>query len=329
MSDNDTSPAAVTTELVTGLVGAARSPFAGGGDLIREAFAAAGKLSHVEQVELTDPRDNTKALAVIGQHGVSLIDPDKFNPYRDKPLFRTGVAQHTRLDSFIAHILRFKADHSAVFAIDDPNAPKLTAIFDYHPEGPGHADAKCQKHKAVYPFPLSEEWKAWNKADGFKMGMADFAAFLEDRIVDVVSNVQPSSEAAQDFMAKTGGNLASATKLIEISRGLQVNEASTLRSATNLSSGEAELVFTSQHLDQSGNKLVLPNLFMISIPVFARSAVNWQILARFRYRKSGEGIVFWYELWRADLVFDAAFVEACDAVKQATGLPLFVGTAEA
>lgn len=301
----------------------------GGGDLIREAFAAAGKLAHVELTQLTDPRDGTKALGVIEHDGVTILNPGDFDQYRDKPLFRVGVAQHTRLDSFIAHVNRFKAEHSAVFAIEDPNAPKLTAIFDYHPEGPEHADAKRQKHKAVYPFPLSEEWKAWNKADGVKMGMADFAAFLEDRIVDVVSNVQPSSDAAKDFMAKTGGNLASATKLIEISRGLQVNEASTLRSANNLSSGEAELLFTSQHLDQSGAKLVLPNLFMISIPVFARSAVNWQILARFRYRKSGEGIVFWYELWRADLVFDAAFVEACDAVKEATGLPLFVGTAEA
>lgn len=325
MSDTQSAPG----ELLAPLANASTAPFAGGGDFIREAFTAAGKLAHVELTELTDPRDGTKALGTIERDGVSILNPADFDQYRAKPLFRLGVAQHTRLDSFIAHILRFKADHSAVFAIDDPNAPKLTAIFDYHPEGPGHDAALRQKHKAVYAFPLSEEWKAWKKFDGTQMGMVEFAAFLEDRIVDVVSDVLPSSDAAKDFMAKTGGNLATASKLIEISRGLQVNEASTLRSASNLSSGEAELVFTSQHVDQSGAKLVLPNLFMISIPVFARSTVNWQILARFRYRKTGSGIVFWYELWRIDLVFDAAFVEACDAVKEATGLPLFVGTAEA
>ncbi|HWU01651.1 MAG TPA: DUF2303 family protein [Novosphingobium sp.] len=301
----------------------------GGGDLIREAVAAAGQLAKVELVELTDPRDGTKALGYIGPKGIDVLDPGNFGQYRAQPLHRTGTATHTRLDSFIAHVLRFKADHSAVFAKEDPAAPSLTAIFDYHPEGPDNINALSRRHKAAYAFPLSEEWKAWIAADGKKMGMGDFAAFLEDRIVDIVSDAQPSSDAAKDFMAKTGGNLASASKLVEISRGLQINEASTLRDARNLSTGEAELVFTSQHLDQNGAKLVLPNLFMIAIPVFARSPVYYQVLARFRYRKSGEGIVFWYELWRVDLVFEAAFAEACEQVKAETGLPLFIGAAEA
>lgn len=302
--------------------------FEGAGPLISAAFHEAGEHLRPDIVTITDPRDGTQALAVVGRSGVSIFEGSQFASYRGKPITRVGVAQHTRLDSFIAHVERFKAPNSAIFAIDDPAAPKLTAIFDYHPEGADNAWAAFGKHRAVYAFPLSEEWKAWSKANDTVMSMSDFAAFLEDHIVDVVADAKPTSPAAIDFISKVGGDIAGPSKLIEIARTLQVNEASTLREARNLSTGEAEVVFQSQHFDATGAKLVLPNLFMICIPVFARSADYWQILARFRYRKSGEGIKFWFELWRIDLVFEQAFEQACNTVVTATALPLFVGTPE-
>ncbi len=165
-------------------------------------------------------------------------------------------------------------------------------------------------------------------SDGVAMPMADFALFLENNIVDVVADAAPSSDAAKDYVAKVGGNIASPSTLINISRNLQVNESSQFREARNLTSGEAEILFTTQHTDASGAKLVLPNLFMICIPVFAQSDEFWQIFARFRYRKSGGSIVFWYELWRVDLVFEGAFSAACDIAANNTGLPLFFGSPE-
>ena len=298
------------------------------GNAIDAAIRAAGDLRLVLKTELVDPRDGTKAPAILLGDAVKFVEASGFDAYRSKPIARKGTTTHTRLDSFIDHVERFKADNSVVFAVDDPTAPKLTAIFDYHPGGPNNTDACFGWHRAVYAFPLSEEWKAWSKANDTVMSMTDFAAFLEDHIVDVVADAKPTSVAAIDFISKVGGDIAGPSKLIEIARTLQVNEASTLREARNLSTGEAEVVFQSQHLDATGNKLVLPNLFMICIPVFARSADYWQILARFRYRKSGEGIKFWFELWRIDLVFEEAFEQACNTVVTATGLPLFVGTPE-
>lgn len=300
----------------------------GAGPLIREALAAARDHYQGTVISLTDPRDGTIGTAILTPHGAKAIDLHELDAFRVKPIHRAGTAKHTRLDSFIAHVNRFKAPNSAVFAIDNAASPKLTAVFDYHPEGPDIVDARFGAHRAVYEFPLSEEWKAWSKANGTVMSMADFAAFLEDHIVDVVADAKPASAAAMDFIAKVGGDIAGPSKLIEIARTLQVNEASTLREARNLSTGETEVVFNSTHLDAAGNKLVVPNLFMICIPVFARSPDYWQILARFRYRKSGEGIRFWFELWRIDLVFEEAFEGACKAVVEQTGLPMFVGTAE-
>lgn len=296
------------------------------GAIVRDSIAAASEHLRGQIVTIKDPRDGTEAPAILGDK-VEIINPAHLDPYRDIPLRRAGTASHTRLDSFIDHVNRFKGENSAVFAVDNMEAPKLTAIFDYHYAG-YDSDPCNLKHKAVYSFPLSDEWKAWSKADGKPMAMADFAAFLEDHIVDVTAD-KPQSEAAKDFLAKSGGNLASPSKLIEIARGLQVNESSTLREARNLSSGEAEVVFQSEHLDASGNKLVLPNAFMICIPIFARARVLDQILARFRYRKQGGSIVFWFDLWRPDMVFEHAFTEACNQVRSDTGLPLFVGSAEA
>ena len=296
------------------------------GAFLHEAFEAASDHLRGEIVTISDPRDGTNAPAILGD-GIHVISPREFDQYRIRPTRREGAATHTRLDSFIDHVNRFKGENSAVFAVDNMAGPKLTAIFDYHPSGYA-SDAENMKHRAVYSFPLSDEWQAWSGANGKAMAMSDFASFLEDHIVDVTTD-KPKSDAAKDFLAKTGGNLASPSKLIEIARGLQVNEASTLREARNLSSGEAEVVFQSEHLDANGNKLTLPNAFMICIPVFARATVFDQILARFRYRKSGTGLVFWFDLWRPDLVFEHAFTEACDLVKKETALPLFVGNPEA
>lgn len=297
------------------------------GELLRNAVDVAGELRRVELTTFNDPRDGTPVVLAIGDQ-VQILDPGQFDRWRDVPAWRKGTANLTRIESFIDLVERFKGTHSAIFAVDDPQAPRLTAIFDYHESGPDHSAAAARRHKAEYAFPLSDEWQAWTKNNGQPMAMADFAAFLEDRIVDVIADAAPSSAAAKDFIKKTGGNIASPSKLIEIARGLQVNEASTLREARNLSTGEAEVVFQSEHLDASGQKLTLPNLFMICVPVFARSPSFYQILARFRYRKNGASIVFWYDLWRADLVFEQAFTEACELVKARTELPLFLGTPE-
>jgi len=301
------------------------------GTVIREAFSAAAELARPEWEAISDPRDGTIAPVVFGKDGAHVLPSGTFDAYREKPIARTGTAKLTTLESFMQHTLRFKTERSAIFARDAMDNARLLTVFDYHPaeeqaDTPGEA-ANCW-HRAEYAFPLSDEWKGWTASDKTPMAMADFAAFLEDRIVDVVADAKPEGAAAIDFIAKTGGNMASPTKLIELARGLQVYENSVLREARNLSSGTGELTFESQHTDADGKPLQVPGLFMICIPVFARAPEAWQILARLRYRKTPGGVVFWYELWRADLVFETAFSDACTKVAEATALPLFMGQPE-
>lgn len=305
------------------------------GELMNSAFHQAEQHMRANAAMIKDPRDGTPAHFVITNHGVHALDPASFDGYRQYPLARKGTVRLTTLDSFIEVVRRFAFPTSAIFACDDMAKPSLTAIFDYHPanemaEGEdvppmiqnGH-------HRASYAFPLSPEWQAWIGMDAKPMGMVEFARFLEDHIVDVSADpLESFGAASQAFVKANRGNLATPTKLIEISRGLQIYESSVIKEAKNLSTGEAQFTFDSQHTDGDGKPLVLPNMFSIVLPVFRGASDPFRLVARFRYRKTNEGLKFWYELWRPDLVFDTAFQESLAEVSSETELPVYIGAPE-
>ncbi|WP_422057728.1 DUF2303 family protein [Sphingomonas sp.] len=301
------------------------------GEVMETAFEVAEKHLRAEVVTVTDPRDNTVAPFVLTNGAATPIAASLFDAYRDHPLHRTGTAALTQLPSFIALVNRFKFENSAIFANDDFTKPSLTAIFDYHPDnGVAHDEpTQAMRHQARYAFPLSKEWQAWISGNAKPMGMGDFARFIEDHIVDVSADpVDLFAAASQEFVKANRGTIATPSKLVEISRGLQVYERAVIKEAKNLSTGEAQFTFDSEHTDGDGKPLTLPTMFSITIPVFARSSEVFRLIARFRYRKTGEGLVFWYELWRPDLTFEIAFNEALDKVAAETGLPIYAGSPE-
>lgn len=305
------------------------------GEVIDAAFNAAEKHLHAQIAGVADPTSGVVVPFIVNSQGAKAIRDSEFDEYRKAPLRVRGLAEHTRLDSFIAHVNRFKNISTAIFAVDDAGHPSVTAVFDYHAETDFHAgldiDPAFAQHRARYSFPLSEEWLAWHKADGVKMDMGEFAQFLEDRIVDVeqVTNLDAVNDTVKQFIQTLGGwsNVASPSKLIELSRGLQVYENSVVTDVRKLSSGEAQIAFSSEHVDADGKPLAIPTLFIINIPVFARSTVLDRVVVRLRYRKTA-GIQFWFELWRTDRVFEFAFDEALQTVRDQTELPVFVGVDE-
>lgn len=301
------------------------------GELMETAFTVAETHIRANVAEIVDPRDGTKAPFILGANSAAPLNAGAFDAFRAFPLHRSGTAALTQLPSFIALVNRFKFENSAIFASDDFTKPSLTAIFDYHPDNTDdetHA-VQAMRHKARYAFPLSKEWQAWIGKDAKPMAMGDFARFIEDHIVDVsADSVDMFAKSSQDFVKANRGTLATPSKLVEISRGLQVYERAVIKEAKNLSTGEAQFTFDSEHTDGDGKPLTLPTMFSITIPVFARSTDAFRLIARFRYRKTAEGLVFWYELWRPDLTFEIAFNEAIEKVASETGLPIYTGTAE-
>ncbi|MDJ0685369.1 MAG: DUF2303 family protein [Alphaproteobacteria bacterium] len=282
-----------------------------------------------------------------GQGGLRAESVKPFlDPYRDKPERREGIATLTNLDSLIAHVNRFKDDDSALFCIDDPTNPALVAVLDYHRSG-AESDPRFGKHRARYDFPLSDEWLAWKAVGGEPLEQGAFAEFLEDRIVDVMAppafltgDAPAGQKAAQkaatpddsdkrliDLVAKIGGKVCGHGKLMELAKGLRIHDQQKVQEVINTASGEAKLRFESEHRDEAGKPIDVPNLFLIAIPVF-RKGHFYRIPVRLRYRLQGGRITWLLSLHRPDLFFTDAVEGACDRAAEETELPLFYGQPE-
>lgn len=288
-------------------------------------------------VEVTEPGTDLTVLALLDRDGgMSPIPADVFDGARGAPRFRRGTATMTALASFIDHVNRFGDGDTAVFADDRRDSPKLTAVLDYHRQDNvlqgEHGAYRHGKHRTTFAFPLSDEWKAWQKANGSVMSMGQFSLFLEDRIGDIAIAGDEFPDDLGRFVAVNGGEdaIADYATLIELSRGLKVFEQANVEEANNLSSGEGHIRFSVEHetRGRSGGVVKVPTMFFIAIPIFNKGPF-YRIGARLRYRKTPEGVKFWYDLYRADRSFDHAFAEAVDKVRAETPAAVFYGAPEA
>lgn len=290
----------------------------------RNLVAEQGKAS----VEKIDIGNGDTALIKRRPGGeVEVLEPLAFDVWRARPFTLAELPQLTDLNSLIAYTNRFKDADSVVFANDTRTAPSIATVLDYHRAGaPLPENARHGEHVVNFPVPLSDEWKAWTSLNGKEIAMANFARFLEDHIVDVLpEELIELSPEQQRFIEALGGmsRIASPAKLMELATGLQVFTKGELTQSTRLQSGEGQLTIKEQHQDGQGNQLIVPSSFVIAIPVF-RNGDRYQIVVRLRYRVS-DGLKFFYELWRNDLVFDHAFNEAVTKVAEETALPVYRG----
>jgi hypothetical protein len=297
-------------------------------------------------------RDVSVLLAPSGIQAFSI--KNLLDEYAPQPDRRRGTATVTDIESFIAIANRFKDDQSALFGLAELTPPKasLTAVFNYNRRGgdvatdqDGAGVARHGDHRAVYDFPFSDQWKAWIKMNGEAMSQTDFAAFIEDRIADVempdpaLLGSLNAVATGGDFGEKTpteqlaalakllGGEFATPNRLVELSRGLAVREGSKVKGFTNLSSGETQIQYETEHTDDAGQPLKVPNLFLIAIPLFVNSWA-YRIAVRLRYRLMNGKVVWFYQLYRHDLTFQKAFEEHCTKAATETELPLYLGKPE-
>lgn len=272
---------------------------------------------------------------VVVPKGMAIVDLLPFVDARlGAPRRTKGTARHTTLASFIDAVNRFKVDAqvmddftsrlgTAVFAVDDMSAPKLLCVVDYH----GHVDPAFCEHLIEYAFPLSDEWRAWATAFASKgMSQVEFAAFLEDRITDVLE-VGAVGERGQKMAETLGLSLTGSAGVLTLSRGISIKAETRVNSVTNLSTGEGKILFEEKHGDDGGGAVKVPGGFVIGIPV-VRGGPLFQVFVRIRYRLTGGSVVWSFTPHRLDAVFRAAFEEACAEVREKTCVPLFHGTPE-
>src|SRR5690348_16422519 len=120
-----------------------------------EYVGAVGIIRKIEELLTPSPIDIDEEHVVALPKALELHSLKRFrDELAERPERRTGTAKLTTLESFCEHVARFADEHSAIFASEDPNSPKLEAVLDYHEKGSGGAP-RFGKHRAVYFFPLS------------------------------------------------------------------------------------------------------------------------------------------------------------------------------
>lgn len=281
-----------------------------------------------------DGKEHTFLILPEGKTTASLKELE--DEYRTRPERRKGMAKFSDLESFCLHVNRFKGENSVIFSSDDMARPSLTCVLDYHAAGGNEFEGThFGEHRSLYQFPLSDEWKAWAQADesGY-MDHASFAEFLEDRIDDVLEPLGPeqddesaSTKALRRRIALLGGNMGTPQKIMELSRGLKINQNASTTSAKNLSSGEVQVAFKTENVDDNGAPITVPTMFLIAVPVFQNGPL-YQMPIKLRYRLRGPSII--WALIRSDprKIFENAFKEAVKTAGDTTGLPSLIGTPE-
>lgn len=241
------------------------------------------------------------------------------------PLERSGTATVTTLASFVELVNRHKDEGSVVFAKTNWPEPKLTAVIDYHDTANA---ARYGKHRVVYTFPLTEEFKVWVNGDGKQFKQGDFAEFIEDHAAELAS---PDQYEVNTFEPLFKERFANPAELIDLSRHLEVNVGSKVKNAKRNASGERQVVFETEHTGANGEPIDIPGIFIVSVAPFLSGDAEPErvrIPARLRYRVVGGDIVWFYQLYRWEFFLrERVQADLAFAAKQ-TGLPTFEGSPE-
>jgi uncharacterized protein YfdQ (DUF2303 family) len=246
------------------------------------------------------------------------------------PERRSGTAGLAELDSFIAHTNRFKDEDTVVFAQRSETEPSFQSVLDYHRAGPPAVEqaARWGKHRGIHKPQVSEVWKAWRTVEGKPMSQGEFAALLEDRILDIAPPPTSEDAGGNALIAALGGRVGTQAELLAASRSLRVKENAEVTNAQILETGEVEVVYRTELREAATNQpLRLPTCFSVMGPVF-EGGPAYRLWIRLRFRRVEGAIIWTLQRWRPDLIVRHAMDEMIEKVRAETGLPVLIGSPE-
>jgi uncharacterized protein YfdQ (DUF2303 family) len=279
-----------------------------------------------EPIELVKLADGIEAASVPTRNGRELQSVKKLiDEYRTAPERKVGTAYLHEPESFVNHVNRMKDIHTALFASCDPEKPRVTAVYDYHQID---GAPRFMLHRGVYPFPLSDEWKAWTAHNGIRKAMdqEQFAEFLEDRAPDLC---QPglAGKKTTEYVDALECSLATPGQIVALARGLSVRVEHNVVNAVKLASGETQMQWKEEHRDVNGEALRIPGAFLIAIPIFVGGEAN-VLPVRLRYRVRDGSVTWFYELALVELLFREAINTELAKIHAGVELPIYIGTPE-
>lgn len=214
----------------------------------------------------------------------------------------------TDVDSFCAYLQRHAAPNATVWASANYVSGDVAFLAVLNDHGGEEDGQDWRDHRASFRPEKSTEWTRWKGKDRQAFSQADFAAFVEDNLADVVG----------------GDDGPSGADMLRMAIEFEANQDMRFKSAIRLQSGGIDMAFTAQDDAGTLQKMRLFDRFAIGVPVFWGGEA-YRIDARLRYRVKEGKLSFWYELVRADKVVAAATLKIVERVKEFGGAEMFFG----
>ena len=225
-----------------------------------------------------------------------------------QPRRKTASIETDTVESFVAYLTLHASEQTTVWVKADYVQGKVEFLGVVNDHGAEDDDRDWRDHRVKFAPRKSEEWNRWKAKDRQPFGQAEFAAFIEDNLADIMGDEHTPSGA----------------DMLRMAIDFEAKQDMRFKSALRLQSGGVDMAFTSTDDAGTLEKMRMFDRFAIGIPVFW-GAEAYRVDARLRYRAKEGKVTFWYELIRADKVLEAAAKTVVKTVSEGTRAPLFFG----
>ena len=312
---------------------------------------------HRPQMVQVDRGDHDSVPLLLIPDGMSVADVlPHLEARREFPTRAKGTSTHQTLDSLKAHVARTKDADTVAWLESNATAAKLTVIYNYNvgenafldgvQAQPRHGD-----HRAVYAFPLSDAYRAWQHVSGKPQGQSELAAFLEAHITEIRGPADAGQRVMEIARALVGGDddiaegtldadalderarriIATPSQLLGFSRRIAMH-VETRAVETRDDQGNVSIEFRSEATAENvqGEKraaVALPRLITIEVPVIQGGA-PYKLPVRLTTKVANRACQWTLTVHRADLALDDAVKAEAEDFTRQTGVEVFRGTPE-
>jgi uncharacterized protein YfdQ (DUF2303 family) len=278
-------------------------------------IANMGNLGNLAETLAREMKKPESLYQIHDVHGFALppgwtIAQTDMEKYLPAPRRKTARVALTDADSFIGYVVRHGSlANSSVWCKADFTAGVIdfTAILNDHGEQDTEQD--WRDHRATFEPEKSEEWKRWTRANGKPLEQAQFAAWLEENLKDIIP----------------GEGLPTGGEMLALANDFEAKQDMRLKSSIRLQSGGVRLEFVEDEDKGTLAAMRLFEKFQIAVPVFRADEQRYPVTARLRYRPKDGKVTFWYELIRHDLVMEQAARNLVEFIRGKAGMPFFFG----
>lgn len=247
-----------------------------------------------------------------------VLVPEGFtHEYLQEPLTpprSTGTVRLRDAASFVTYFNRQKRDCSLIYATLEP-ARFLGVVDDHFGAGDVSSEGlgtNWREYRVDFTVPASREWLTWKNLDRHKLTQLEFAEFIEDNLPDIT---KPSG-----------------SDMLTMALNFEAAKDARFISNTRLDNGNVEFMWKEvikdgQESAGAGQKLTMPQLITISIPVF-ENGPPVEMPVRIKYRVAEGSLKIWYELVRPHKVMETAFRSMWEKIETDTKTKILLGSPE-